>query len=129
VDRPDWSVLRSMMDDLQRARQNLGDTHRRMLQVKGEARSDDRLVKVVVGPRGQLVDLELDPRVFRNSDSKALAASILATVHAAVEDSMRQGRELRNELLPKDMIELAERGSGEDDLFSVKDADLGGKDG
>ena len=128
MDRPDWSALRSMMDDLQRARRNLGDTQRRIMQVKGEARSDDRLIKVVVGPRGQLVDLELDPRVFRNSDSKALAANILATVHAAVEDSMRKGRELRDELLPKDMRELAERGS-DTDLLSVQDADLGGTDG
>jgi DNA-binding protein YbaB len=118
-----------MMDDLQRARRNLGDTQRRVLQIRGEARSDDRLIKVVVGPRGQLIDLELDPRVFRNPDSKALAAAILATCRAAVEDSQRKSRELRDDLLPKDLRALAERGSDEPDLLTVQDAELGGKDG
>lgn len=126
MDRPDWSALRSMMDDLQRARRSLGDTQRRMLEIQGEARSDDRLIRAVVGPRGQLIDLELDPRVFRNADSKALAAKIVATVQAAVEDSMGKGRELRDELLPKDMRELAERGT-DTDLLAVQDADLEGK--
>jgi hypothetical protein len=129
MDRPDWSALRSMMDDLQRARRNLGDTQRRMLQVRGEARSDDRLIRVVVGPRGQLVDLELDPRVFRNPDSRALAAAILDTVRSAVEDSQQKTRELRDELLPKDLRSLAQRGTDEPDLLAVQDADLGGRDG
>jgi DNA-binding protein YbaB len=129
MDRPDWGVLRSMVDDLQRARQNMGEAHRKMLAVRGEARSKDRLIRVVVGPRGQLVDLELDPRVFRNPDSKALAAAIMATVHDAIEDSQRQTRDLRDELLPKDLRAVAEGASSGPDLFEVHDADLGGKDG
>jgi DNA-binding protein YbaB len=102
-----------MMDDLQRARRN-------------QARSEDRLIRAVVGPRGQLVDLELDPRIFRSPDSKTLAAAILATVREAVEDSQRQSRELRDEIVPKDLRKLAE--GGQSDLLAVQDADLGGKD-
>jgi DNA-binding protein YbaB len=132
VDRPDWSVLRSMMDDLQRARRNLGDTQRKMLQIRGEARSEDRLIRAVVGPRGQLIDLELDPRIFRNADSKALATAILATVREAVDDSLRKSRELRDELLPKDLRKLAEGGERAN-LLEVQDAELegelGGKNG
>ncbi len=128
MDRPDWGVLRSMVDDLQRARQNMGETHRKMLAVRGEARSEDRLIRAVVGPRGQLIDLELDPRVFRNPDSKALAAAILDTVRDAVDDTQRQARELRDELLPTDLRAVSEQLKSGPDLFTTQDADLGGKD-
>jgi DNA-binding protein YbaB len=124
VDRPDWSVVRSMVDDLHRARNNLAASQQRILKIKGEASSDDRLIKAVVGPRGQLIDLEIDPRVFRNPDSKALAASILATVRAAVDDSLRQTREVRDELLPKDLRALAEGRRTGPDLLTRHDADL-----
>jgi DNA-binding protein YbaB len=127
MDRPDWGILRSMVDDLQRARQNVVESQQRMLAIRGEARSDDRLIRVVVGPRGQLVDLELDPRVFRNPDSKALAAAIMATARDAIEDCQRQARELRDELLPKDLRSMAEQLKGGPDLFSAHDADLEGK--
>jgi DNA-binding protein YbaB len=124
VDRPDWSVVRSMIDDLHRARDNIADSQRRILKIKGEAWSDDRMIKAVVGPRGQLVDLEIDPRVYRNPNSKALAASILATVRSAVDDALRQGREVRDELVPKDLRALNEGGRGNPDLFTLHDADL-----
>lgn len=131
MDRPDWSALRSMMDDLQKARSNMADTQRKMLAVRGEARSSDRLIRVVVGPRGQLVDLELDPRVFRNPDSKALSSAIMATVRDAVEDSQKKVRDLRDQLLPKDLLaaaSTAEHTQAGPDLYTAHDADLGGKD-
>lgn len=130
MDRPDWSALRSMMNDLEKARSNMADAQRKMLSVRGEARSSDRLIRVVVGPRGQLVDLELDPRVFRNPDSKGLAAAILATVRDAVEDSQSKVRDLRDELIPKDLLAAAsnaEHTQAGPDLYSVHDGELGGK--
>lgn len=124
MDRPDWSVVRSMIDDLNRARDNLADSQRRLFRIRGEAWSDDRLVKVVVGPRGQLVDLEIDPRIYRNPNSKALAATIVATARTAVEDVLRQTREVRDDLVPKDLRGLTESRPGNPDLFSLHDADL-----
>jgi DNA-binding protein YbaB len=124
VDRPDWSVVRSMIDDLHKARNNIAESQRRILKIRGEAWSDDRMIKAVVGPRGQLVDLEIDPRVYRNPNSKALAASILATVRSAVDDALRKGREVRDELVPKDLRALTEGGRGNPDLLKLHDADL-----
>jgi DNA-binding protein YbaB len=124
VDRPDWSIVRSMIDDLHRARNNLASSQQKILKIKGEAWSEDRLVKVVVGPRGQLIDLEIDPRVFRNPNSKALANTILATVRAAVDDAQRQSREVRDELIPKDLRALAEGRQGNPDLLTLHDCDL-----
>jgi DNA-binding protein YbaB len=48
-------------------------------------KSTDGLVTVTVGARGQLVDLALDPRVYRRPDSTALARSITQTVQKAAE--------------------------------------------
>jgi DNA-binding protein YbaB len=113
-----------MVDDLQRATKNLGSSQQKILKIRAEGRSDDRMVKAVVGPRGQLIDLDIDPRVFRNPNSKALAASILAAVRVATEEAMRQSREVRDALLPKDLLGLADVGPGRQDLLTTHDADL-----
>jgi DNA-binding protein YbaB len=105
---PNWNALESMIVDLRKSISNMGDVQRRMMRMTGVAWSDDRLVKAVVGPRGQLLELEIDPRVYRTPNSKALAASIVATVRAAVEDVLREGNEILQQSLP------AEAGIGVD---------------
>ncbi|GAA1790840.1 hypothetical protein GCM10009682_11060 [Luedemannella flava] len=103
TERPDWNVLRGMFADLDKAVAGMEERQRKVFQITGTAWSDDRLIKVVVGPRGQLTELEIDPRVYRTPNSKALAASILATVRRAVEDAMRQTTEVLDEGLPSDL--------------------------
>jgi DNA-binding protein YbaB len=103
TERPDWAALRSMFGDLDKAVAGLEDRQRKVFQITGTAWSDDRLVKVVVGPRGQLIELEIDPRIYRTPNSKALAASILATVRRAVDDAMRQTAEVLDEGMPSDL--------------------------
>jgi DNA-binding protein YbaB len=102
-ERPNWSVVRSMLGDLQQTIGNLGEMQQRALAVTGTAWSSDRLVKAVVGPRGQLVDLEIDPRVYRNPNSKALAALIVATVREAVEEAAGKVKEIYQESIPADL--------------------------
>jgi DNA-binding protein YbaB len=92
-----------MLGDLRRATAELPDLQRRMLSVTGVAWSDDRMIKAVVGPRGHLLDLEIDPRVLRKPNSKALSASILQTVQWAIEDAGRQSRDLLEGSLPADL--------------------------
>lgn len=76
------------------------------MSLTGEAWSDDRLVRAEVGPRGQLVDLEIDPRVFRKPDSQSLRASILAAASAAVREVAERTQEIVAELLPPDSAGL-----------------------
>jgi DNA-binding protein YbaB len=92
-----------MLGDLQQTIGNLGEMQQRALAVTGTAWSSDRLVKAVVGPRGQLVDLEIDPRVYRNPNSKALAALIVATVREAVEEAAGKVKEIYQESIPADL--------------------------
>jgi DNA-binding protein YbaB len=114
MERPQWSALRAVVGDLQQTLDNAAQTRQQILEVTGTAWSDDRLVKAVVGPRGQLMELEIDPRVFRTPNSKALSASILSTVRAAVEDANSKTKEIVDKAMPKD------RGLG---LFGATDFD------
>jgi DNA-binding protein YbaB len=92
-----------MMADLQKATDGLPKLQERMLTVTGTAWSPDGMIKAVVGPRGHLLELDIDPRVLRQPNSKALSASIVQTVRAAVEDAGRQSSELLSDSLPGDL--------------------------
>ena len=102
MERPQWSALRGVVEDLQRTIDNAAQTRQQMLEVTGTAWSDDRLIKVVVGPRGQLIELEIDPRIYRTPNSKALSATIMSTVKAAIEDANKKTRDIMDKVMPKD---------------------------
>jgi DNA-binding protein YbaB len=129
VDRPDWSALSAMISDVKRAWGGIDDVQKRMLNVTGTAWSADRMIKAVVGPRGQLLDLEIDPRVYRKPNSKALSADIVATVRLAVEDASRQTQAILDENLPSD-LRLGQLGGMDlDRLVRSHDADVRPKGG
>ncbi|MFC0531058.1 YbaB/EbfC family nucleoid-associated protein [Phytohabitans kaempferiae] len=102
MERPQWSAIRGVIDDLQQTIENAAQTRQQIMEITGTAWSDDRLVKAVVGPRGQLIELEIDPRVYRTPNSKALAATIMSTVRAAVEDANEKTKEIVEKVMPKD---------------------------
>ncbi len=127
MERPDPSAILNLVQDLNKTLDNVADTQRRMMAVTGTAWSDDRMVKAVVGPRGQLIDLEIDPRVYRKPNSKALAASILSTVRAAVDLAMKQTKEIVDQTMPQvnDMIRPGPaKGLDMRQLMHSHDADL-----
>jgi len=76
----------------------LAATVRGLDTMRAEATSDDGLVSATVDGRGRLVELYLDDRVLRTTDSRALAATILDTVRAAARSAAHQaGQALRKE--------------------------------
>ncbi|WP_027931424.1 YbaB/EbfC family nucleoid-associated protein [Amycolatopsis thermoflava] len=108
ADRVD-PVFQEMLEELQQATANLPAAQQRMLEMTGIAWSPDRTVKVVVGPRGQLVDLEIDPRVFRKPDAAALQAMILEASAEAVAQVQAQIQELMAEHFSPAFSELQEQ--------------------
>lgn len=68
--------------------------------VRATAYSDDELVTAVVGGRGELLELELDARVFRDQDATGLAATILATVREAAAEAEREATRFAEKLVP-----------------------------
>lgn len=84
-----YTRLRSDMDELQQ----------RLAALQVTVESTDGLVRATVGPRGQLVDLQLDRRRVRTMDSDRLARTILATVQEAARLSVDQVEALMAEYL------------------------------
>lgn len=125
-DRPDWSAVSSMAKDLQSAIGDAERAQREAFGVTGTAWSKDGLVKAVVGARGHLLELDLDPRVYRNPNSKALAATILATVRAATDDALGQTGQILDRTVPPDLRARA-AGTGRLDMWRMgrmHDADI-----
>lgn len=75
---------------LQRALENV--------RVTGE--SADGSVIATVGGRGELLELSLDPRIYRTQDCEGLAADILAAVRAGAEQARREVFKAARKLLP-----------------------------
>jgi DNA-binding protein YbaB len=87
----DLQGLRAYAEELsnqfEKIRDGLGDMQRELTAVTGTAKSPDGYVTATVGPRGQLLRLQLDPRIYRKPDSAQLAQSITETVGKAAEDA------------------------------------------
>jgi DNA-binding protein YbaB len=81
-------------------------------EIRGTGYSDDDLVTAVVGGRGNLVELELDPRIYRDRNATELAAKIVAAVHEAAEDAEREAAKFAEKLLPPN-----QRGDDVDPMF------------
>ena len=91
-----------MIGDLRQALENVEQTRQQLMEVTGVAWSEDRLIRVVVGPRGQLVELENDPRIYRKPDAARLSASIMTAVRAAVDDAAAKTKEIMDRVMPSD---------------------------
>jgi len=83
----DNSALRARADELlgelNRLRSGMNDLQRKLREINATVTSQDGIVTATVGPRGQLVRLELDPKLYRQPDSKRLAATITETIQRA----------------------------------------------
>lgn len=87
----DLSGLRAYAQELsqqfQQLRGGLQAMQQELATVTGTAKSPDGFVTATVGPRGQLVSLQLDGRIYRRPDSTRLAETITETVQRAAGDA------------------------------------------
>jgi DNA-binding protein YbaB len=104
ADRDANHALRARFDDVygqyQRLRSGMDDLQQRLSTMQVSAESPDGLVRVTVGPRGQLVDLRLDRRVYREMDAEQLARTIVSITQDAVAKTTTQVEELMAGYLP-----------------------------
>jgi DNA-binding protein YbaB len=77
----------SELDELERDMRKLRTA---LTDVRATGESADGYVVATVGGRGELLELSLDPRIYRTQDSDALADDILAAVRAAAERAGEQ---------------------------------------
>jgi DNA-binding protein YbaB len=85
----------------QRLRSGMDELQQKLAQLQVSAESEDGYVRATVGPRGHLVALKLDPRVYRDGDADALARKITATVQEATSRATDQVQQLVAGYLPR----------------------------
>jgi DNA-binding protein YbaB len=124
VETPPLSAMLNVLQELNSTLDSASRTQREIFDVTGTAWSEDRLIKAVVGPRGQLIELEIDPRVYRKPNSKALAASIVGTVREAVDQAVAKTQEILDRNLPKELRTGRANGMDVGRLIRSHDADL-----
>ena len=81
-------------------RRNVGELQRELAALTATAKSPDGYVTATVGARGQLVRLQLDPRIYRRPDSQQLAASITDTVQKAAAEALERVKEVSQRYAP-----------------------------
>ena len=85
-----------------RLRSDLDDLQRRLEAVRITVVSTDGLVRVTVGPRGELIDLRLIRRATRNMDNEYVSRTIVSTVHTASRQAAERVQALMGDYLPAD---------------------------
>lgn len=116
-----------LMADFHRLRDGASGLQQTLQAIRCTARSRDGLVTVTVGARGDVVSLDLDPRLYRSPDSKALAASIVSTIQAAAAEAADKVTEACSSLMPAEDVR-AQMDMNFESLFRRMDdnLDLGG---
>ncbi|MFC3982733.1 YbaB/EbfC family nucleoid-associated protein [Streptosporangium jomthongense] len=108
VERADATGMRAYADELRRTFMSLQDEGLDLLRnakaVQVTERSKDGLITVTVNSRGELVRLDIDPRIYRHPDARALADTITDTVHRAGEKAQQKVVEVFEPLVPADQM-------------------------
>ena len=106
ADRDANHALRARFDDVfgqyQRLRSGMDEMQQRLAALQVTAESEDGLIRATVGPRGQLIDLRLDRRIYRDMDAAELGRKIVATTEQAAAQAAEQVQQVMSGYLPAD---------------------------
>ncbi|MFE3451281.1 YbaB/EbfC family nucleoid-associated protein [Nonomuraea sp. NPDC059194] len=104
----DSAGLQAYADELRATFMQLQDKgaelHTKAKSVQVTATSRDGLVTVTVGARGELVRLDIDPRIYRRPDARGLADAIAETIHRATAEARAQIIEIFEPLIPVEQM-------------------------
>lgn len=111
------------MAQFERMRAGHDKLQQQLRAVTGTATSPDGHVTATVGPRGQLVRLELDPRIYRRPDSHELASTITKTVQEAAARAVAEMERLCQPFIPNAQLQ-AHMNVDFEGIFQQLDSDL-----
>jgi len=113
MDRAEWpdnDGMRAQAEALQATFERLTTEapaiHAKALAVEITEKSRDGLISVTVGTRGDLVRLDIDPRIYRRPDSRALADTIAETIQLATAKARDRVVELFEPLIPGEQVRM-----------------------
>ena len=93
--------IEELMDDYSQQVERLNEMRHDLDKVSATATRKDGLVTVVVGPRGQVQDIRLNPRVYRKLDSGELSRAIMQLIGEATADVSEQMRKIMTPFMPE----------------------------
>lgn len=107
---PDVAGVRAQAEALQASFERMTAEapaiHARARAVEVTEKSRDGLISVTVGARGDLVRLDIDPRIYRRPDSRALADTITETIHLASAKAQDRVVEIFEALVPAEQMRM-----------------------
>ncbi|MEU1387751.1 MULTISPECIES: YbaB/EbfC family nucleoid-associated protein [unclassified Nonomuraea] len=113
--------LQAYADELRetfmRMQREAADLNARAQTIRITEKSADGLVSATVGVRGELVRLDLDPRLYRRPNARGLADAITDTIHRATAKALDELVELFEPVVPAEQL----RAHLEGDLETVLD--------
>ncbi|MER5419550.1 YbaB/EbfC family nucleoid-associated protein [Streptosporangium roseum] len=93
-------TMEGLADEYNKQAAQLRETYGKLNDLTATAQSDDRMVTVTVGPRGQVQGIELDPRVYRKLSPSELTRSIMEQIGVATGEVSARMQELMTPLVP-----------------------------
>ncbi|MET9339122.1 MULTISPECIES: YbaB/EbfC family nucleoid-associated protein [unclassified Nonomuraea] len=121
IEDADVVGLQAYADELRatfmRMQREATDLNARAQAIRVTEKSADGLVSATVSVRGELIRLDLDPRVFRRPDARGLADAITDTVRRAAAKAMDELLEVFQPVVPPEQL----RAHLEGDLEAVLD--------
>ncbi len=110
LERSDLAGMRAYAEELQHRFQKLTTEgpklHEQARAVQVTEKSPDGLISATVGSRGELIRLDLDPRIYRQPDSRELADTITETIKAAGVAAKERVIEVFEPLIPREELQL-----------------------
>lgn len=90
-----------LTSDLEQLERDARALRKALDDVRATGEAADGLVVATVNGRGELVELTLDPRIYRAQDSDALAADVLAAVRQGASRATEEVVRAAKRLLPE----------------------------
>lgn len=89
-----------MLEDAHKVLSNAAEMKRKLEELTVSTRSEDGFVVTTVDARGRLVQLDLDPRIYRSPNAGALSTQVIEAYQRAVDKVEQDTRTILERYLP-----------------------------
>jgi DNA-binding protein YbaB len=108
--QPDVAGMRAYAEELEKRFWRLQEEGPKLQQraraLQITEKSPDGLISATVGARGELIRLDIDPRIYRRPDARALADTITETVTKAGTKAREAVVDLFAAVVPREQMEV-----------------------
>ncbi|MEV0590889.1 YbaB/EbfC family nucleoid-associated protein [Nonomuraea cavernae] len=95
------SAVEELAAEYNRQAVHLREAYGKLTTLSAVGKSDDGMVTVTVGPRGQVRDIVLNPRVYRKLSPSELSQSIMKQISVATSEVAERTKELMGPFVPE----------------------------